>query len=136
VRKKVTIFEQPHYLENFVQAIFDSLPGREGARSRPLAPLRSRHLFAPRLRSDRRKRRGKTDGRSACAAFSAARPIVRPRRRRQRDVVRADDFAYTEPVDGSLTTQQGIRVFLGDDSRIVYRLSGTGTEGATLRIYL
>jgi len=51
-------------------------------------------------------------------------------------VVRADDFAYTDPVDGSVTTQQGMRVFFDDDARIVFRLSGTGTEGATLRIYL
>jgi len=51
-------------------------------------------------------------------------------------VVRADDFVYTDPVDGSVTTQQGVRVFFDDDARIVYRLSGTGTEGATLRIYL
>jgi len=51
-------------------------------------------------------------------------------------VVRADDFAYTDPVDGSVTTQQGVRVFFDDDARIVFRLSGTGTEGATLRIYL
>jgi phosphoglucomutase len=48
----------------------------------------------------------------------------------------ADDFAYTDPVDGSVTTQQGIRILFADDSRIVYRLSGTGTEGATLRVYL
>jgi phosphoglucomutase len=48
----------------------------------------------------------------------------------------ADDFAYTDPVDGSVTTQQGIRIVFADDARIVYRLSGTGTEGATLRIYL
>ncbi|HEV7576614.1 MAG TPA: alpha-D-glucose phosphate-specific phosphoglucomutase [Caldimonas sp.] len=51
-------------------------------------------------------------------------------------VVGADDFAYTDPVDGSVTTQQGIRIFFDDDARIVFRLSGTGTEGATLRIYL
>jgi len=51
-------------------------------------------------------------------------------------VVRADDFAYTDPVDGSVTTQQGVRIFFDDDARIVFRLSGTGTEGATLRIYL
>jgi len=51
-------------------------------------------------------------------------------------VVSADDFAYTDPVDGSVTTQQGIRIFFDDDARIVFRLSGTGTEGATLRIYL
>ncbi len=48
----------------------------------------------------------------------------------------ADDFAYTDPVDGSATTHQGIRVMFEDDSRIVYRLSGTGTAGATLRVYI
>ena len=48
----------------------------------------------------------------------------------------ADDFAYTDPVDGSVSTKQGIRVLFRDGSRIVYRLSGTGTEGATLRVYL
>ena len=51
-------------------------------------------------------------------------------------VVAADDFAYTAPVDGSVATQQGIRIFFDDDARIIFRLSGTGTEGATLRIYL
>ncbi|WP_425107172.1 alpha-D-glucose phosphate-specific phosphoglucomutase [Ancylobacter sp.] len=51
-------------------------------------------------------------------------------------VERADDFAYRDPVDDSVTTKQGIRVFFDDGSRIVYRLSGTGTAGATLRIYL
>ncbi len=48
----------------------------------------------------------------------------------------ADDFAYTDPVDGSISTRQGVRVLFQDGSRIVYRLSGTGTEGATLRVYL
>jgi phosphoglucomutase len=48
----------------------------------------------------------------------------------------ADDFAYTDPVDGSVSTGQGVRVMFQDGSRIVYRLSGTGTEGATLRVYL
>jgi phosphoglucomutase len=48
----------------------------------------------------------------------------------------ADDFAYTDPVDGSETTQQGIRIGFRDGSRIVFRLSGTGTEGATLRVYI
>ena len=48
----------------------------------------------------------------------------------------ADDFAYVDPVDGSTASHQGIRVELGDGSRLVYRLSGTGTEGATLRLYI
>ncbi len=48
----------------------------------------------------------------------------------------ADEFAYTDPVDGSISTQQGMRVMFTDGSRLVLRLSGTGTEGATLRLYL
>lgn len=48
----------------------------------------------------------------------------------------ADDFAYTDPVDGSITTGQGIRVMFAGGERLVFRLSGTGTEGATLRVYL
>ncbi|TKW64842.1 MAG: alpha-D-glucose phosphate-specific phosphoglucomutase [Paracoccus denitrificans] len=48
----------------------------------------------------------------------------------------ADDFAYLDPVDGSTSKNQGIRIAFTDGSRIVMRLSGTGTEGATLRVYL
>lgn len=48
----------------------------------------------------------------------------------------ADSFAYTDPVDGSVSTNQGIRVMFEGGSRIVFRLSGTGTDGATLRVYL
>jgi len=51
-------------------------------------------------------------------------------------VVAADDFSYTDPIDGSITAKQGVRVMFEDGSRIVYRLSGTGTEGATLRVYI
>ena len=51
-------------------------------------------------------------------------------------IARADDFGYTDPVDASATTKQGVRIFLADGSRVVARLSGTGTEGATLRLYL
>ncbi|KJS36733.1 MAG: phosphoglucomutase [Rhodospirillaceae bacterium BRH_c57] len=47
-----------------------------------------------------------------------------------------DDFAYTDPVDGSVSTHQGIRLMFTDGSRVVFRLSGTGTSGATLRVYL
>jgi phosphoglucomutase len=53
-----------------------------------------------------------------------------------RTVATADDFAYTDPVDGSLTSGQGLRLLLDDGSRVVLRLSGTGTQGATLRVYL
>jgi phosphoglucomutase len=52
------------------------------------------------------------------------------------EVASADDFAYHDPVDGSDSKNQGIRIMLKDGSRLVYRLSGTGTAGATLRIYL
>jgi phosphoglucomutase len=51
-------------------------------------------------------------------------------------VAAADDFAYRDPVDGSLTERQGIRILFEDGSRIVFRLSGTGTAGATLRVYI
>ncbi len=48
----------------------------------------------------------------------------------------ADDFSYTDPIDDSISNQQGLRIGFEDGSRIVFRLSGTGTQGATLRIYL
>lgn len=51
-------------------------------------------------------------------------------------VSHADQFAYVDPVDGSESRNQGIRVMFACGSRIVFRLSGTGTEGATLRVYL
>lgn len=47
-----------------------------------------------------------------------------------------DDFSYTDSIDGSISTKQGLRILFEDGSRIVFRLSGTGTEGATIRIYL
>jgi phosphoglucomutase len=51
-------------------------------------------------------------------------------------VALADDFVYTDPVDHSVATKQGVRIVMTDGSRIVFRLSGTGTEGATIRLYL
>jgi len=48
----------------------------------------------------------------------------------------ADDFTYHDPVDGSVSSKQGIRIGFADGSRIILRLSGTGTVGATLRVYL
>lgn len=53
-----------------------------------------------------------------------------------RDVVLADDFAYRDPVDGATASKQGVRIGFADGSRIVFRLSGTGTVGATLRVYI
>jgi phosphoglucomutase len=51
-------------------------------------------------------------------------------------VALADDFVYTDPVDASIASKQGVRIVMSDGSRIVFRLSGTGTEGATIRVYL
>ncbi|GAV20544.1 phosphoglucomutase [Mariprofundus micogutta] len=53
-----------------------------------------------------------------------------------RTVASCDDFSYTDPVDGSVSENQGVRVLFEDGSRIIFRLSGTGTSGATIRIYL
>ncbi|XP_054153797.1 phosphoglucomutase-1-like [Oppia nitens] len=51
-------------------------------------------------------------------------------------VLIADDFSYKDPIDGSLTTKQGIRIIFSDGSRIIFRLSGTGSQGATIRLYV
>ncbi len=53
-----------------------------------------------------------------------------------RTVQYADNFSYTDPVDGSISTNQGLRIGFEDGARIILRLSGTGTEGATLRVYI
>lgn len=52
-----------------------------------------------------------------------------------RTVKASDDFTYTDPIDGSVSEHQGIRIMFEDGSRILFRLSGTGTVGATLRVY-
>ena len=52
------------------------------------------------------------------------------------EVEYSDDFSYTDPIDNSVSQKQGIRIGFTDGSRIVFRLSGTGTKGATLRVYL
>ena len=67
--------------------------------------------------------------RSACPSL-AGKTFV------QWTVSSADEFGYTDPVDGSVATAQGLRVVFGDAARIILRLSGTGTQGATLRLYL
>ena len=51
-------------------------------------------------------------------------------------VMYCDDFSYTDPIDHSISTGQGIRIGFSGGERIIFRLSGTGTEGATLRIYI
>ncbi|MDH5573286.1 MAG: alpha-D-glucose phosphate-specific phosphoglucomutase, partial [Gammaproteobacteria bacterium] len=51
-------------------------------------------------------------------------------------LIKCDDFSYTDPVDNSYSENQGLRFIFEDGSRIIFRLSGTGTAGATLRIYV
>ena len=51
-------------------------------------------------------------------------------------IATADDFSYSDPVDGSISRHQGIRILFEGGSRVVFRLSGTGTSGATLRVYI
>lgn len=70
------------------------------------------------------------------AGLTASLPDLPGRRFGSLTVEDADSFAYTDPVDGSVSPNQGIRVMFEGGSRIVFRLSGTGTEGATLRVYL
>jgi len=53
-----------------------------------------------------------------------------------RTVQQCDDFSYTDPIDQSVSENQGVRVLFEDGSRIIFRLSGTGTQGATIRLYL
>ena len=52
------------------------------------------------------------------------------------EVATADDFSYTDPIDGSVSVKQGVRVIFKDGSRLVFRLSGTGSAGATVRLYI
>merc|ERR1712099_169171 len=51
-------------------------------------------------------------------------------------IATADEFSYTDPVDGSVATKQGIRLLMSDGSRIIFRLSGTAGSGATVRMYI
>jgi len=53
-----------------------------------------------------------------------------------REVSYADNFSYTDPIDNSVSSHQGLRIGFSDGARLVYRLSGTGTQGATIRVYL
>ncbi|MGD9659204.1 MAG: alpha-D-glucose phosphate-specific phosphoglucomutase [Methylocystis sp.] len=69
-------------------------------------------------------------------ALREALPTLKGKRFGALEIAKADDFAYHDPVDGSDSQHQGLRVIFADGSRIVYRLSGTGTSGATLRVYI
>jgi phosphoglucomutase len=70
------------------------------------------------------------------AGLREALPILTRRTVAGLTVAMADSFSYNDPVDGSISANQGIRILFEGGSRIVFRLSGTGTEGATLRVYL
>ena len=70
------------------------------------------------------------------AELEAAIPTLAGRRIGSLSIARADDFTYADPVDGSVSRRQGIRILFEGGSRVVLRLSGTGTQGATLRVYL
>ena len=54
----------------------------------------------------------------------------------QHTIATADSFTYIDPIDNSISENQGVRIIFDDSSRIIFRLSGTGTEGATLRVYI
>jgi phosphoglucomutase len=73
---------------------------------------------------------------SLIATIHAAMPTLRGRQFNSYQVDYCDDFSYTDPVDGSISQNQGVRIGFTDGSRIVFRLSGTGTQGATVRVYL
>lgn len=51
-------------------------------------------------------------------------------------VASADDFSYTDPIDGSVSSKQGLYIKFTDGSRVIFRLSGTGSSGATVRLYV
>ena len=66
----------------------------------------------------------------------ASLPSLAGRRFGSAEIAAASDFSYLDPVDGSTTSRQGICITFRDGARVVVRLSGTGTEGATMRVYL
>jgi phosphoglucomutase len=70
------------------------------------------------------------------ADLRAKLPTLQAQRFGERIVMLADDFSYLDPVDGTSSQHQGIRLIFDDGARIIFRLSGTGTDGATLRLYL
>ncbi len=70
------------------------------------------------------------------AALRASLATLPGQRHGDLTVETADEFAYTDPTDGSISRNQGVRILFEGGSRVVFRLSGTGTSGATLRVYL
>lgn len=76
------------------------------------------------------------DANALVAALQAQLPSLAGAQFGDLTVDAADSFTYHDPVDGSISQNQGIRILFADGSRIIFRLSGTGTQGATLRVYL
>ncbi|KAL8053007.1 hypothetical protein ABFX02_05G043200 [Erythranthe guttata] len=70
------------------------------------------------------------------SSLSEVNDIIKGIRSDVSKVVHADEFEYKDPVDGSISKHQGIRYLFEDGSRLVFRLSGTGSEGATIRLYI
>ncbi|XP_041009752.1 phosphoglucomutase, cytoplasmic [Juglans microcarpa x Juglans regia] len=70
------------------------------------------------------------------SSLSEVNEIVKGMRSDVSKVVHADEFEYKDPIDGSISKHQGIRYLFADGSRLVFRLSGTGSEGATIRLYI
>ncbi|XP_028767182.1 phosphoglucomutase, cytoplasmic isoform X2 [Neltuma alba] len=70
------------------------------------------------------------------SSLSEVNQIIKGVRSDVSNVVRADEFEYKDPVDGSISSHQGIRYLFEDGSRLVFRLSGTGSVGATIRLYI
>ncbi len=74
-------------------------------------------------------------GQEMMNALVAQLPVLQGQQFSGKEIHTADDFTYTDPVDGTTSQHQGIRLLFTDGARLVFRLSGTGTSGATLRIY-
>lgn len=77
-----------------------------------------------------------TSANTLIQALRTAMPLLKGKVFGNYEIAFADDFSYSDPIDGSVSSGQGIRIGFTDGSRIVFRLSGTGTQGATLRVYL
>ena len=73
--------------------------------------------------------------RAKATAYASGTPLDVPSAG-QYKIATADEFAYIDPVDGSISKHQGMRFIMTDGSRVVYRLSGTGSVGATVRVYI
>jgi len=103
--------DNPGYTENFIQSVFNTL------REKPALICQNK---ANEMFSDMRKRLPKLKGMKLSGD----------------EITRADEFRYVDPVTKDVSEHQGLRFFLADGSGIITRLSGTGTKGATLCIYL